>query len=380
MVITLTSEFECGNGKKIEPLGADRFRLEVDGDKQGGYCVYFCFAVANAGPGRRVTVELWEDSQFGGPTAFPVFFPTTVWLRPGTGERFRPLHESVPELLGDHVVFSVPVAADSQVTVAMTYVAAYSQIARQLRNLAEERPDRCDVFVLGRSAQGREIAGLRAGTPGRPRVYCVAGQHPHEHPGVWAAAGIADFISSRLPEAEGLRQELEVWIVPMVNPDGNVAGRNAFNAEGLDLYTAFGQNPDALEPEAHENRLLWRWATGAKPDLWMNFHAYTGWRENSEFPFEGWYEVTDRSVFREPGQRRLYEALCDSMRLETDAPSTHQTASRHPENTLCHQLAKRHGIPHVFYELNCATSGKHRAARVGTHVFRQAVRTLLHYR
>jgi hypothetical protein len=379
-MITLSSAFECGNGKRIQPLGEDRFRIEVDGDKQGGYCVYFCFEIANSGPEQRVTVELWEDSQFGGPTGFPVFFPTTIWVRPGTRERFRPLHESVPELLGDHVVFSVPVAAEGRAVVAMTYVAPYSQVTRQLQDLAKEHPDRCALFSLGRSAQGREILGLRAGTPGRPRVYCIAGQHPHEHPGVWATAGIADFLSSRLPEAEALRQQVEAWIVPMVNPDGNVAGRNAFNAEGLDLYPAFGASPDAPEPEAHESRLLWAWATGEKPDLWMNFHAYTGWKENSEFPYEGWYEVADRGLFQDPGQRRLYEALCDTVRLETDAPSTHEVASVHAENTLCHQLAKRYGIPHLFYELNCATSGKHRAARVGTHVFRQAVQTLLHHR
>jgi len=70
-MVRLTSDFECGNGKSIQQLGDCRFRLEVDGDKQDGYCVYFCFEVINEGPETEVTVEVCEDSQFGGPTAFP---------------------------------------------------------------------------------------------------------------------------------------------------------------------------------------------------------------------------------------------------------------------------------------------------------------------
>ena len=189
--------------------------------------------------------------------------------------------------------------------------------------------------------------------------------------------GIADFLTSGLPEAAELRDALDVWLLPMMNPDGNVRGRNAFNAEGLDPYLAFGEQLEAAQPQAHENRLLWRWAAAEQPDLWLNFHAYTGWRSNSEYPYEGWYEVADRALYPDPARRRLYEALCDTVRLETDGPSTHLTAAVHPESSLCHQLARRFQTPHVFYELKTGTSGRQAAVRRGIHVFRQAVRVLL---
>jgi len=378
-MIRLSSEFECGNGKNVEQLGERHFRLEVDGDKQDGYCVYFCFDLLNDGPEVDVTVELWEESQFCGPTAFPVFFPTTIWLQPGSLGRFRPLHEHQPEWLGDHVLLTLPVPSQDSLRVALTYVAPYSRVAQTIRNLCEERPDRCALFSLGQSVEGRDLVGLRCGTPGRPKVICLAGQHPHEHPGLWAVLGIADFITSGLPEAVELRDALDVWVVPTVNPDGNVRGRNAFNAEGLDPYPAFGDDPDAAEPRAHENRILWRWAEAEQPALWANFHAYPGWRNNSEYPYEGWYKVADRALYRDPARRRLYDALCDTVRLLTDGPSTHEQAATHPETSLCHQLAHRHQIPHVFYELNNATSGRQGAIRRGIHVFRHATRTLLHY-
>ena len=166
-----------------------------------------------------------------------------------------------------------------------------------------------------------------------------------------------------------LRNELEVFVVPTVNPDGNVLGRNAFNAEGFDMYQAFGDHPDANLPEAHESRLLWEWVTAERPALWMNFHCFTGWRLNSEFPYDGWYEVEDYGLFSDAGQRRLYAALCDTMRLETDGPSTHERASIHRPNTLCYQFAKRFDIPHAFYEINNGTAGKHLGHAAGNSRF-----------
>lgn len=378
-MITVTSDFECGNAKHITPLGDNHFRLEVDADKQGGYCIYFCYDVVNDGPATEVTIEMWEDSQFGAPTGFPAFFPMTYWLRPSRQGHFRPLYETTPEVYRDHVVLRLPVEAESSLRVALTYTAPYSEIAALLREFAAQRADRCAIFSLGRSVQGRELLGLRAGTPGKPKVLCVAGQHPHEHSGVWAMVGIADFVSSLIPEAVALREAFEVQVVPIVNPDGNVMGRNAFNAEGLDMYLAFGDRPEAEAPEAHESRLLWDWAVAARPALWVNCHGYTGWKSNSEYPYEGWYELADRAVFTAGDQRRLYEALCDTLRLLTDAASTTHTPGLHGPNTLCYQLAARYGIPHAFYEVNNSTSGRFGGIRCGVEVFRKVMATLSGY-
>ncbi len=379
-MITLSSDFECGNGKNFEKVADNHFRMEVVADKQTGYCGQFCFDVRNDGPAAEVVVEVWEDSRFGGPTNYFACFPTTVWVRPHGLHRFYPLDRSRLQVNEQqrHLVLRLPVAEGQTLRVSQGYLAPYSEICDYLRRFADKRPDRCELFSLGQSVQGREILGLRCGTAGKPKVFCIAGQHPHEFAGMWGMIAIADFMSSLLPQAAALREQIEVHVVPTVNPDGNVMGRSAFNAEDLDMYLAFGDNPDAEQPEAHESKILWRWVTENKPALWVNFHCYTGWKTNSEYPYDGWYEVADYDLFEDPGQRRLYEAICDTMRLETDAPSTHERASIHPQSTLCHQMAKRLGIPHAFYELNLATAGPHGSARRGLNVFKQVVNTLLY--
>ena len=144
---------------------------------------------------------------------------------------------------------------------------------------------------------------------------------------------IADFLTSQLPEAAAIRAQFEVQVIPQVNPDGTVAGRNGFNAEGLDMYQAFGDRPEAEEPEAHESKLLWGWAIARPLALWFNIHNYLGWRILSEPPFDGCYTVPV-SLFSDPAQARRYEALCDVLRLKTDAPSGHLMPAAHGANTM----------------------------------------------
>ena len=173
-----------------------------------------------------------------------------------------------------------------------------------------------------------------------------------------------------------IRQRFQVEVVPHVNPDGAAAGRNGFNAEGLDMYRAFGADPGADAPEAHESRLLWRWATNSPPALWLNFHNYLGWRSFAEPPYDGYYTVP-AALFADARQRERYEALGDAVRLLTDGPSGHLAAAAHDANTLCYQLARRFGVPHVFYEINGSTGGAAGSARRAVQVFRAAMGVLL---
>jgi hypothetical protein len=375
-MISIASDFECGNAKNVSRISDDRFRLEVVGDKVS-YSYYFCFDVRNEGPATDVAVEVWADPVWEDPSDFVASNPSTIWIRPGGFDRFKPLPMDRVENHEDHLILHLRLEEDEGIRVTNVWPAPYSETSAFLRSLTEERSDRCEAFSLGTSVEGRDIVGVRTGTPGRPRVFCVAGQHPIEFTGTWGMRGVADFATSLLPDAEALRRQVEVEVIPVVNPDGNVAGRNAHNAEGFDMYQAFGEDPDADEPEAHESRLLWHKVAAERPALWMNIHAFIGWRNNSEAPFDGWYEVMD-PVFQDPEQDRVYRALCDTMRLETDGPSTHQKANVHRPNTLCYQFAKRFDVPSVFYEINAGTAGPHASSMRALRVFKRAVRTLLH--
>ncbi|MEW6753670.1 MAG: M14 family zinc carboxypeptidase [Candidatus Latescibacterota bacterium] len=375
-MIRFSSDFECGNGKSFTQLGPSRYRLEVVGDKPV-YCYYYCFDVESPGEAAAIAVEVWHDPLINDVPGFISHFPGTVWVRAQGGPSyFHALDAACCQFHEDHLVLHLELPADRPLRVTNLWPCPCSDTDAFLEGLAALRADRCQVFSVGRSLQGRELTGIRTGTPGQPRLLCVAGQHPIEFSGTWGMRAVADFVTSRLPEAARIREHFEVEVVPHVNPDGAAAGRNGFNAEGLDMYRAFGAQPDAPEPEAHESRLLWRWACQAPPALWFNIHNYLGWRSFAEPPFDGYYTVPS-SLYAEAAQQQRYEALCDAVRLLTDGPSGHLRAAAHEPNTLCYQLARRHGVPHVFYEINGSTGGAFASARRAVHVFRTAMGVLL---
>lgn len=169
-----------------------------------------------------------------------------------------------------------------------------------------------------------------------------------------------------------MRKNFLFEIISIANPNGNVAGRNCFTDEGIGLYQAFGDNPDVEYPQSIKGKLLWKWAIEVDTTLWVNFHCYLGWRTNSEYPYDGWYQVP-YETFTEPEKRDIYQLLCDTVRLLTDEPDIHWV------NRFEHQLAKKYSIPHVFYEINGRTAGPFQSGKRGLQAFIQAVRVLHNY-
>lgn len=375
-MIKFSSSFECGNGKNFCHIKENRYRCEVSGDKIT-YCYYFCFDIKNEGAETEIDIEIWHDPDINDPEGFISHFPTTIWVSTQDINRFHPLEQSLCTVFKDHIVVHLNLAPESIMRITNNWPSPYSDTCNFIKKLADERTN-TEVFSLGKTVLKRDIVGIRTGAQGKPRILCLAGQHPIEFPGIWAVRTIADFITSKIPYAEEMRKNFLFEIIPIVNPDGNIAGRNCFTEEGIDLYQAFGENPDAEYPESVEGRLLWKWATDKKAALWINFHCYLGWRTNSEYPYDGWYQVP-YETFSDIREREIYCLMCDVMRLLTDAPSTSIEPSVHWINSLEYQLAKRYNIPHVFYEINGGTAGPFQSGKRGLQVFFNTIRTLEHY-
>jgi murein tripeptide amidase MpaA len=53
---------------------------------------------------------------------------------------------------------------------------------------------------------------------------------------------------SRDPEANKLRDKLEFWFIPMMNPDGIVCGNYRCNTQGKDMNRSFYPDNDSEAP------------------------------------------------------------------------------------------------------------------------------------
>ncbi|MFP6663451.1 MAG: M14 family zinc carboxypeptidase [Deltaproteobacteria bacterium] len=104
----------------------------------------------------------------------------------------------------------------------------WTEIETRLDALAAAWPARASLVDLGQSFEGREIRALKiSGTAAgsRPTLLLNGAQHARE----WIAAMVPVYIAEQLLERSGsdatvaaLLDAIDVWVVPVVNPDGYV--------------------------------------------------------------------------------------------------------------------------------------------------------------
>jgi len=105
----------------------------------------------------------------------------------------------------------------------------YSRLEKDLFSLAQERPDVAQLRSLGKTCEGRDIWAICAGikdekrTGPKPEILVIGGQHANE----WIGKEVVMHFAERLVEENKSNEEIRsllkranIWLVPVVNPDG----------------------------------------------------------------------------------------------------------------------------------------------------------------
>ena len=380
----VTSDFECGNGKNIEPIVPGHFRLEAVGEVPP-YCKYFCVRLQSDSDGGRVRLDVYPDPLLGesGRTGMMGHYPSQLWFSTDGMATWAPTEnvlEHSQQFHESHLTAEVRLAADATVYVASNPVVSYSQALAWAQSLAGDAGNRCEYLSLGKSYEGREIPVLYlpATSTDAMRVFVLAGQHPSEHCGDLAAMGVAEFLASHHPEAAGLRRRCEFWICPMINVDGNAHGRNGWNMQDINMFADFAGVAEGQEPQATENRLLWRWLTKeVRPEASLHFHGYMGKRSFLDPPYDGIYAFSDpMAAYRDEARASAYAAVRDTLIWDTDGLTGHVRPNPLEEHSLDYQLARLLGTIPAFYEINHGYHGVWASKRKGAQVLRTMLRTL----
>ncbi|MET0460196.1 MAG: M14 family zinc carboxypeptidase [Ilumatobacteraceae bacterium] len=130
---------------------------------------------------------------------------------------------------------------------------------------------------IGTSVQGRPITAYRLGTAGGTVVLAIGSIHGDEQAGIEIIEHIRD--------AASIPAGFDVWVVPTINPDGNVANAEP-NAAGIDLNRNFPPNWEPIDcptnptncsgPEPlsePESRAVAALITEIKPRMTVWYHA-----------------------------------------------------------------------------------------------------------
>ncbi len=105
----------------------------------------------------------------------------------------------------------------------------YDQTVAELRSLAGEAPELASLFSIGRTTQGRDMWALRLNTSvkgdgpsAKPGVLFLGTHHAREHLSTEVPLLLAKYLVENRARADvkALLADRDVFIVPMVNPDG----------------------------------------------------------------------------------------------------------------------------------------------------------------
>jgi hypothetical protein len=132
---------------------------------------------------------------------------------------------------------------------------SYSQMVTELENIANDYPDITNLYDLGQTVQGRVIKGLKiTDNPdveeNEPEVRICGLHHGNEYMSAELPLNLAFHLVQNYSldsEITDLVDNREIWIIPMVNPDGRVAGTRE-NAHGVDLNRNYGYMPESSTP------------------------------------------------------------------------------------------------------------------------------------
>lgn len=158
-------------------------------------------------------------------------------------------------------------------------------IGQELRNIAAAYPQTTKLFSIGRTVQGRELWVIKvsrnaAVDDARPEFKYVANMHGDEIVGRELMMRLVrDLLANdgKDPFVTKLLNDVQIYIMPSMNPDGAAAVRRG-NGANVDLnrdFPDFTTNDNVNNPAGRqpETQAMMRWQASRKFRLSANFHG-----------------------------------------------------------------------------------------------------------
>ena len=132
---------------------------------------------------------------------------------------------------------------------------SYSDMVAEMQQAASDHADIMILDTLGYSVQGRMILGAKisdnpALEENEPEFRIIGNHHGNEYMSVEMGVLMLEYLTDNYgsnPQVTHLVDDLEIWIIPMMNPDGRTAGTRG-NAYGVDLNRDYGYIWNGLTP------------------------------------------------------------------------------------------------------------------------------------
>lgn len=117
------------------------------------------------------------------------------------------------------------------------------------------------AFFIGRSLEGRQVPALQIAEGSkpanqRPALWISARHHAWECGGSWVGAGLAEWLVSDNQQAKWLRQNAEIFVVPLLDVDHVATGDGGKHCEPQDHNLDWSDKPHWPEVAATQKRII----------------------------------------------------------------------------------------------------------------------------
>ncbi|MCK4412304.1 MAG: carboxypeptidase regulatory-like domain-containing protein [Candidatus Eisenbacteria sp.] len=131
----------------------------------------------------------------------------------------------------------------------------YAAVRSELTQIANDYPEITELFSIGASVEGRQLWMLKISDnvetdEAEPEFKYTATMHGDEPPGTEMCIYLIRLLTENYgidPDLTALVDDLEIYICPLHNPDGNEHGTR-YNADGHDLNREFPRVVDPDDP------------------------------------------------------------------------------------------------------------------------------------
>lgn len=131
--------------------------------------------------------------------------------------------------------------------------------AESLLKEAHQQLSGSELFTLATTREGRPVQGIRLGTDGPARPHAVwiqARQHAWESGGSWVGAGFLKWAVSDDPAAVALREQTEIYFVPIMDVDNVSVGAGGKDAVPRDHNRDWVEESRYPEVAAAQQKIL----------------------------------------------------------------------------------------------------------------------------
>lgn len=185
----------------------------------------------------------------------------------------------------------------------------YEEMTAQLALFAKTHGNIARICSIGKSVGRRDLWVMKiTDAPDveedEPEVSYIAAMHGDEPVGMELCMNLIEYLGEKYsagdPEITHLINETEIWILPLMNPDGYVI-KSRYNAGGYNLNREFPDRVtdpvNTVEGRPAEVVNVMNWVAGERPVLSANFHTGT---LVVNYPYDS-----------DPDENSIYSATCD---------------------------------------------------------------------